>query len=536
MTNSIPEIEDSDCIFIIGSNTTVAHPLIAHRVYRAKAKGAKLIVADPRKIQLASDADIHVRQNLGSDVALVNGMMNVILSKDLHDKAFVDERTEGFDKLQEVLKNYPPEKVSEITGIKVEDIVMMAEMYGSAERASILYAMGITQHSHGVDNVKSLANLAMLTGNLGKPSAGVNPLRGQNNVQGACDMGGLPNVYPAYQAVTDENNKKKFEDVWNCQLSAKVGYTIMEMMHGLEDGSVKGMVVLGENPAGSDPDANHVKHALESAEFLAVIDIFLTDTAKLAHVVFPGASYAEKEGTFSNTERNVLRVRKAVDPVGEARPDWQIICDLSTRFGLPMSYDSASEIFDEIAKVTPSYAGLSHGRLENGGIPWPCPTADHPGTPILHKDRFTRGKGLFHAIEYRPPEELTDDEFPVQLTTGRFFPHYHTGTMTRNSPTLHAEMPEGYVEINPVDAEKLGLKTHDWARIVSRRGEVATKALVTDLVDEGMVFMSFHFMEANANVLTNPALDPICKIPEYKVCAVRVEKAAAPEQTAAVGE
>jgi formate dehydrogenase major subunit len=536
MTNSIPEIEDSDCIFIIGSNTTVAHPLIAHRVYRAKQKGAKLIVADPRKIQIASAADIHVRQNLGSDVALVNGMMNVILSKNLHDKTFVDERTEGFDKLQEVLTNYPPEKVAEITGIPADDIVKMAETYGSAEKASILYAMGITQHSHGVDNVKSLANLAMLTGNLGKPSAGVNPLRGQNNVQGACDMGGLPNVYPAYQAVTDENNKKKFEDAWNCQLSSKVGYTIMEMMHGLEDGSVKGMVILGENPAGSDPDANHVKHALESAEFLAVIDIFLTDTAKLAHVVFPGVSYAEKEGTFSNTERNVLRVRKAVEPVGEARPDWQIICDLSTRFGLPMSYESPSEIFDEIAKVTPSYAGLSHARLEHGGIPWPCPTADHPGTPILHKDRFTRGKGLFHAIEYRAPEELTDEEFPIQLTTGRFFPHYHTGTMTRNSPTLHGEMPEGCVEINPEDAARLGLKTHDMAKITSRRGEVITKAFVTDLVDEGTVFMTFHFMEANANVLTNPALDPICKIPEYKVCAVRVEKAETPEQAAAVGE
>jgi formate dehydrogenase alpha subunit len=525
MTNSVPEIEDSDCIFVIGSNTTVAHPLVAHRVYRAKAKGGKLIVADPRKIQLAAIADIYVRQNLGSDVALLNGMMNVILSKNLHDKAFVDERTEGFDNLQEVVSNYPPERVAEITGIPAEDIVTMAEMYGSADRASILYAMGITQHSHGVDNVKSLANLAMLTGNIGKLSAGVNPLRGQNNVQGACDMGGLPNVYPAYQAVTDENNRKKFEDAWQCRLSPKVGYTIMEMMHGLEDGSVKGMVILGENPVGSDPDSNHVKHALQCAEFLAVIDIFLTDTAKLAHVVLPGASYAEKDGTFSNTERKVMRVRKAVEPVGDARPDWQVICDLSTRFGLPMSYESPSDIFKEIASVTPSYAGLSYERIENSGIPWPCPTPEHPGTPILHKDRFTRGKGLFHAIEYRPPEELTDEKFPMQLTTGRFFPHYHTGTMTRNSPTLHGEMPEGYVEVNPADATKLGLKNFDEARIISRRGEVTTKVVITDLVGEGTVFMSFHFMEANANVLTNTALDPICKIPELKVCAVRVEKA-----------
>jgi len=533
MTNTIAEIEDSDCIFVIGSNTTVAHPLIAYRVYRAKAKGAKVIVADPRRIHMASVADLHVRQKLGSDVALINGMMNVILSKGLHDKAFIEERTEGFDKLVEVVQNYPPEKASEICGIPAEDIIKIAEMYASAKSASILYAMGITQHTHGVDNVKSLANLAMMTGNIGKYGAGVNPLRGQNNVQGACDMGGLPNVYPAYQVVTDEANKKKFEDAWQTQLSSKVGYTIMEMMHGLEDGSIKGMVILGENPVGSDPDVTHVKHALQSAEFLAVIDIFLTDTAEFAHVVLPGASYAEKDGTFSNTERKVLRVRKAVEPVGEARPDWQIICDLSTRFGLPMSYESPSEIFDEIAKVAPSYAGLSYERLEAGGIPWPCPAADHPGTPILHKERFTRGKGLFSAIEYRAPEELIDDEFPIQLTTGRFFPHYHTGTMTRNSPSLEAEMSEGYVEIHPADAAALGLKDRGMARIVSRRGEVISKVIVTDLVEKGTVFMSFHFMEANANVLTNPALDPICKIPEYKVCAVRVESL---EMAQAVGE
>ena len=524
MTNSIPEIEDSECIFIIGSNTTVAHPLVAYRVYRAKAKGAKIIVADPRRIHMASIADIYARQNLGSDVALLNGIMNVILAENLHDKTYIEERTEGFDKLEELIQSYTPEKASEICGVAVEDIIQIARTYAGAERASILYTMGITQHSHGVDNVKSLANLAMLTGNVGKRSAGVNPLRGQNNVQGACDMGGLPNVYPAYQAVTDENNRKKFQDAWHAELSGKVGYTIMEMMHGLEDGSVKGMMILGENPVGSDPDANHVKHALESAEFLAVIDIFLTDTAKLAHVVLPGVSYAEKDGTFTNTERNVLRVRKAVEPVGEARPDWQIICDLSTRFGLPMSYDSPSRIFDEIAQVTPSYAGLSYERLEKVGIPWPCPAKDHPGTPVLHKDRFTRGKGLFHAIEYRPPEELIDDEFPIQLTTGRYFPHYHTGTMTRNSPSLDAEMPDGHVEINPFDAEELGLTDFDQARIVSRRGEVVSKVLLTDVVDRGTIFMSFHFMEANANVLTNPALDPICKIPEYKVCAVRVEK------------
>jgi formate dehydrogenase alpha subunit len=536
MTNSIPEIEDADCIFIIGSNTSVAHPLIANRVYRAKAKGSKVIVADPRKIHVTNVADVHVRQKLGSDVALLNGMMNVIVSKGLHDKAFIEERTEGFEKLEEALKNYPPEKVAEITGISVEDIEKIAVLYASSEKSTILYAMGITQHSHGVDNVKSLANLAMLTGKIGKPSSGVNPLRGQNNVQGACDMGGLPNVYPAYQAVTDENNQKKFQDFWNAQLSSKVGLTIMEMMHGLEDGSIKGMMILGENPVGSDPDVRHVKHALQEAEFLAVIDIFLTDTAKLADVVFPGAAFAEKDGTFSNTERNVLRIRKAIDPPGDARPDWQVICDISTRFGLPMNYESPEKIFDEIAQVTPSYAGLSYERLESGGIPWPCPSKNHPGTPVLHKERFTRGKGLFHAVEYRPPEELADEEFPILLTTGRFFPHYHTGTMTHNSPTLENEMSEGHIEIHPYDAKDLGISSGEDCRIISRRGEVVTKAIVTDVVEPGTIFMSFHFMEANANVLTNPALDPICKIPEYKVCAVRVEKIgaqASPELSAA---
>ncbi len=524
MTNSIAEIEDAKCVFIIGSNTTVAHPLVAYRVYRAKSKGAKIIVADPRKIHITGVADIHIRHNLGSDVALLNGIMHVIIAEGLHDKEYIQDRTENFEALEAVVREYTPERASEICGVSAEEIRNVARIYATAETSTTLYTMGITQHSHGVDNVKCLANLAMLTGNVGKPSTGVNPLRGQNNVQGACDMGGLPNVYPAYQAVTDENNRTKFQDYWQAQLSPKVGYTIMEMMHGLEDGSVKGMLILGENPIGSDPDTNHVRHALKQAELLVVIDIFKTETAELAHVVLPGVSFAEKDGTFTNTERKVLRVRKAVEPEGDARPDWQIICELSTRFGLPMSYESPEAIFKEITRVTPSYAGLSYERLEGGGIPWPCPSEDHPGTPVLHKERFTRGRGLFHAIEYRPPDELVDDEFPLQLTTGRFFPHYHTGTMTRNSPSLHDEMPEGYVEINPLDADRLGIKTGEFAKIVSRRGEVIAKMVATDTVDVGTIFMSFHFLESNANVLTNPALDPICKIPEYKVCAVRVER------------
>ena len=524
MTNSIPEIEDSDCIFITGSNTSVAHPLVAYRVLRAKAKGAKLIVADPRGIPISAAADIHVRHRLGSDVALINGIICVILERNLQDDTFLRARTEGFELLQEHVKAYTPERVAEITGVSADDIVHIAETYAKAERASIIYSMGITQHSHGVDNVQSLANLAMATGNIGKRSAGVNPLRGQNNVQGACDMGSLPNVYPGYQPVTDQAVKKKFEEAWNVDLSKTVGPTIVEMMRGLEDGSLKGMVVLGENPMGSDPDTNHVRHALQSAELLAVIDIFLSETAKLAHVVLPAACFAEKDGTFTNTERNVLRVRKAVDPPGDARPDWEIISDIGSRLGIPMSYQTPSEIFDEMAVLTPSYAGLDYSRLERGPIAWPCPSKDHPGTPILHTERFTRGKGLFRTIDYRAPAELPDEEFPMQLTTGRCFPHYHTGTMTRNSRSLHDEMPEGLAEMNPLDAERLGIAHNDLARFLSRRGEVTSRVTVTDCVEPGIVFMSFHFMEANANVLTNPALDPVCKIPEFKVCAVRVER------------
>jgi predicted molibdopterin-dependent oxidoreductase YjgC len=386
--------------------------------------------------------------------------------------------------------------------------------------------MGITQHTSGVDNVKSLANLAMLTGNMGKEATGVNPLRGQNNVQGACDMGGLPNVYPGYQPVNVEDNRKKFEEAWDAKLSAQVGLTIPDMMSGLLEGSIKGVYVVGENPMLSDPDVNHVKKALENAELLVVQDIFLTPTAELAHVVLPGASFAEKDGTFSNTERRVMRVRKAIEPVGESRADWEIIQDLSTRIGYPMAYGSPEEIMAEIARVTPSYGGITYDRLEGEGLQWPCPHTEHPGTPFLHKDRFVRGRGLFHAVEYRPPAEVVDAEYPLWLTTGRVHVHYHTGTMTRNSPSLHAEMPEGYLEMNQEDAERLGLAQGERVTVASRRGQIMAKARLTDRVKAGMVFMPFHFVESNANVLTNPAFDPIVKIPEYKVCAVKVEKAA----------
>ncbi len=526
MTNSMEEIADADCIFVIGSNTTSSHPLVASRIFRAKKKGATLIVADPRKIHLAQIADVYVSQKLGTDVAFLNGIMHVILDRGLHNSAFVEERTEGFEALKKVVADYPPEKVAEITGVDAKDIIRIAESYAKAERGSIVYCMGITQHTTGVDNVKSLANLAMLVGHIGRESTGVNPLRGQNNVQGACDMGALPNVYPGYQAVNLFDNQQKFESAWGAKLSEKIGLTVPEMLTGLSDGSVKALYVMGENPMQSDPDTHHVEKALKKAELLIVQDIFLTPTAELAHVVLPGASYAEKEGTFSNTERRVLRVRKAIEPVGDSRADWEIIQEISNRFGYAMNYESPEAIMEEIASVTPSYGGISYDRLEGDGLQWPCPDRNHPGTKFLHKDVFARGKGLFHAIEYKPPDEVVDDAYPFWLTTGRVYAHYHTATMTRNSPTLDAEVREGFLELNPGDAENLGIAEGDEINVTSRRGTVTLKTDVTDRVGKGLVFMAFHFLESNANILTNPAMDPIAKIPEFKVCAVKLEKAA----------
>ena len=526
MTNSIDEIQDSECIFVIGSNTTSSHPLVATRIYRAKQKGAKLVVADPRKIQLASDADLYVRQNLGSDVALLNGMMHVILERNWHDPAFIDERTEGFEEFKKVVAEYTPEKCAEITGISAEDIIKAAEIFGTAETATIIYCMGITQHTTGVDNVKSLANLAMLTGNVGREATGVDPLRGQNNVQGACDMGGLPNVYPGYQPVTTIDAQKKFGDAWAAQLSDRMGRTIPEMLDGLSDGSVKALYVMGENPVQSDPDTNHVKKTFAKAELLVVQDIFMTPTAQMAHVVLPGACFAEKDGTFSNTERRVTRVRKAVEPMGDARADWEIICDVSNRFGYEMKYDSPAAIMDEIATLTPSYGGIAYDRLEGEGLQWPCPDREHPGTKFLHKDVFARGKGLFHAIGYKPPAEVVDEDYPFWLTTGRVFAHYHTATMTRNCPQLDAEIREGFLELNPEDADTLGISEGEEVKVSSRRGEVNVRTTVTDRVGNGVLFLPFHFLESNANILTNPAFDPIAKIPEFKVCAVKLEKAA----------
>lgn len=528
MTNAVAELEDTDTIFIIGSNTATSHPLVATRIFRALAKGAKVMVADPRKNQIADFAELYVRHKPGTDVALLNGMMKVILDEGLENKDFISEKTEEYDAFKAVIEKIDLDEISSITGVAKEDIRTLAKAYATSERSSIVYCMGITQHTNGVNNVKSLANLAMLTGQIGRRGTGVNPLRGQNNVQGACDMGGLPNVYTGYQPVTLGEANKKFAQAWGVdELPTNIGRTIPEMMSGIDNDEIKALWVMGENPVVSDPDADHVVKALEKVELLIVQDIFLTPTAKLADVVLPGVSFAEKDGTFVNTERRVSRVRKAIEPIGESRQDWEIIQEISNRFGYEMAYDSPETIFNEIAQLTPSYAGISYDRLEGPGIQWPCPTPEHPGTPYLHEGgKFTRGKGLFHAIEYRPPAEEVDQEYPYWMTTGRVYAHYHTGTMTRNSKPLDFEVAEGFLEINPKDAAKLDLQDGQKIRIASRRGEIETKVMLTERVEPGVVFMPFHFEEANVNKLTNPAYDPIAKIPELKVCAVKLEKVA----------
>jgi formate dehydrogenase alpha subunit len=524
MTNSIAEIENAKCIFIIGSNTSEAHPLIGSRILKARERGAKLIVADPRRIQLSFYADIFVRHQLGTDVALINGIMNVILKEGWYDRKFVEERTEGFKEFRKVVERYTPESVEKITGVQGKDIRKISDLYARSESSSIVYAMGITQHITGVDNVKSLANLAMLCGQIGRESTGVNALRGQNNVQGACDMGGLPNVYPGYQPVSDGQIAEKFEKAWGAKLSTKPGMTLTEMMKAAMAGGVKAMFILGENPMVSDADIQHVEKSLEALDFLVVQDIFMSETARLADVVLPGVSFAEKDGTFTNTERKIKRVRKAIEPIGMSRQDWEIICDLSTRMGYPMSYDHPSQIMEEVAQLTPSYGGIYYDRIEKDGLHWPCPNRAHPGTAYLHKDRFNRGLGLFHAIEYLPPEELPDKEYPYLLTTGRIYVHYHTGTMTRRSPSLNKEVEEGFAEINPRQAKELGIVQGERIKVLSRRGEIEIKADLSERMERGMIFIPFHFVESAANRLTNPAFDPIAKIPEFKVCAVRIEK------------
>jgi formate dehydrogenase alpha subunit len=541
MTNSISEISDAACLLAIGTNTTEDHPIIGMEVKKAVKNGGKLIVANPREIELCRFASLWLQHNPGTDVALLMGMMRVIVDEKLFDSAFIKDRCENFDAFKASLEDFALDFVEQVTKVPRDKIVEAARIFATHSPATILYGMGITQHSHGTDNVLATANLAMLTGNIGKPSTGVNPLRGQNNVQGACDMGALPNVYPGYQAVSDPAIKEKFETIWGCSLPPSLkekfgitwacslpsspGLTLVEMVEGAYRRELRALYLVGENPALSDPDAQHVREALARLEFFVVQDIFLSETARLAHVVLPAASFAEKDGTFTNTERRVQRVRKAIEPIGDSQPDWWIICQVAQRLGAKgFDYSNPSDIMEEIRNLAPSYGGISYQRLEQGGLQWPCPSDDHPGTPILHMSSFVRGKGKFIPLKYVPPGESPDKEYPLILTTGRSLYHFHTGTMTRKVAGLNILEPEGVVEISPKDASQLGIVQGDKVKISSRRGEITAKAKVTGALPSGLVFMTFHFAESAANILTNSKLDPISKIPEFKVSAVKVQK------------
>lgn len=524
MTNSIEEILNTDAMLVIGSNTTENHPVIGTHMKRAIKNGSKLIVVDPRRIELVEYADVYLQIKPGTNIALLNGMMNVIIEKGLHDKKYIEERTENFKEFEEIIKEYTPERVAEICGVDPQDIVKAALIYGEAEKAGIYYAMGITQHTTGTKGVMSVSNLSLLCGNIGKESAGVNPLRGQNNVQGACDMGGLPTDLPGYQKVFKPEVTEKFEEIWNSKLPTTVGLTIPEILDEAEKGKVKFIYIMGENPMVSDPDINHVRKSLSNLDFLVVQDIFLTETSELADVVLPAASFAEKDGTFTNTERRVQRVRKAIDPTGDAKPDWKILMELMNRLGYSKKYLHPSEIMEEIRTVTPQYAGITYDRLEQEGIQWPCSDVKHPGTKYLHKASIARGRGLFMPVDHRDSAEVTDSEYPYIFTTGRILYHYHTRTMTGRVEGLNKISSKSYVEINEVTANKLGIFDGEKVRLSSRRGSITTLAKVTDIIDENVLFMPFHFAEGAANYLTNTELDPIAKIPELKVAAVKIEK------------
>jgi formate dehydrogenase alpha subunit len=527
MTNSVPEIENADCILVMGSNTTGQHPMVASKIMRAKARGAKLVVVDPRRIPLCEYADLFLQIKPGTNVALINAMIHVMEKKKLLADDFIKERTEGIEALLEKVKEYPPEKAAEIIGVEPGLIEKAAEAYAKAEKSMLLYAMGVTQHTSGTDQVKSVANLAMAAGQIGRESTGVNPLRGQNNVQGACDVGALPNVCTGYQKVEDSEIRKKFKEAWKAAPPEKPGLTVVEMIKAAKAGDIQGMYIVGENPMISDPDLNQVKVGLEKLKFLVVQDIFMTETAKLADVVLPAASWAEREGTFTNTDRRVQRVRKAVEPPGEARPDWQIVCELARQMGAEgFDFEDPSKIMEEINSVTPSYGGITYQRLDQGEVlHWPCPDKGHKGTPFLHKDQFARGKGLFHAVDYTEPGEVPDKDYPYLLTTGRVPFHFHGGSMTRRVELLDQEVPTGYADVHPDDAKKLKVKTGDKIKIASRRGEIEIAVRVTEEVEAGVVYIPMHFAECAANVLTDTRLDPVCKIPGYKVCGVKIEKA-----------
>ncbi len=526
MTGSIDCIDSTELIFVIGSNTTEQHPLIGSRIINAVRRGAKLIVADNRNIRLARHCTMHLRHRNGSDVALLNSMMHVIIAEGLSDSEFIAARTENYPALAAAVAEWPPDRGGALTGLMPEEITSAARTFAAARSAMIVYSMGITQHSHGVDNVRCCAALAMLTGNIGAPGKGVAPLRGQNNVQGGCDMGALPDLYSGYQKASDPVVREKFAKAWGvARLPELPGLPLTHAMNAAAKGDIRAMFIMGENPLLSDPDQAHARKALENLDFLVVQDIFLTETAALADVLLPAACFAEKDGTFTNTERRIQLLQKAVEPPGEALPDWKIICELAARAGFSgMKYNNTAEIMTEIAALTPSYAGVTHERLKPFGLQWPCPDSNHPGTPVLHQGSFTRGKGLFSPVNYRPSAELPDEDYPFILTTGRTYFHWHTGTMTRRTNLLDREERHSFVELHPEDAVRLDVRNLEQVEISSRRGAIRAQARVTDMVIPGVIFMPFHFVEGAANALTLNTLDPESHIPEFKVCAAAVRR------------
>ena len=500
--------------------------MAASNVKKAVLAGAQLYVADPRRTPLADMATRHIPIKVGSDVAFLNGLMNVLITENLYDKEYVESRCSGFDKLKEKVLEYPPERAAHICGIPADEIRDLARRLASIKPAMLMYTLGITEHTCGVNNVLSCANLQMLLGNVGFECGGVNPLRGQNNVQGACDMGALPNVFPGYQRVDNAEARAKFETAWGVkELPEKPGLMIPKMLEGLADGTVKAFYIFGENLANTEPDIRHVEHCLESAEFIVCHDIFPTETTRFADVVFPAAAWSENDGTFTSSERRISRVRTASPPPGQAKPNWWIFKELAKRMGHEWPSDSAQEIWDnELSQLAPSMAGVKYARLEGDGLQWPVPNAEHPGTPTLHKGKFTSGLGTLSPVEWTPPAEVPDDEYPLVLSTGRRLYHYHTRTQTGRSVGLNDLLGEETADISPADAKKLRISHGEMIDVKSRRGKVRVKAHVTDRVPEGVVWMAFHFREACANWLTNPVFDPITQTAEYKACAVKIEK------------
>ncbi len=527
MTNSIGEIRDADFLFVIGSNTSEAHPIIAMEMKRAVHRGATMVVADPRAVWMTTLAQKHLQLRPGTDVWLLNAMAHVIIEEGLVDEAFIREHTENFEAVREAVRKYTPEEAEKVTDISAEDIRWVAHRYATTERAGIYYTLGITEHSHGTDNVYCLANLVLMTGHLGKRSAGMNPLRGQNNVQGANDAGATPIFLPGYQRVDDEEVRRKYEESWGVALPPEPGMNLNVMMKAVGK-SIRGMYVMGEDILLSEPNVSKLEEGMNNVDFLVIQEPFLNETARYADVVFPSAVFAEKDGTFTNSERRVQLVRKAVEPPGEARADWEILVSLANACGASWDYPNSASVYDELAKDAPRFAGISHERIEESaegpksGLQWPCPDPNHSGTEFLHEGGVLRGKGLFSAVEYRPSEELPDQEYALLLSTGRTLYHYNAATQTRRESGLVAKQSDPFVEIHPKDAGKRGIASGDLVEVCTRRGKVHARAILSRQVRRGCLWMPLHFHEARANLLTNDAGDPITQTAEYKVCAAEV--------------